>query len=97
MKLEEAFLCVECDCVYASGGEQEHCPACGCSVSLSLSRVMNRRHDEVLPYALPTPLMVLVSGEPQADTVKLVTASMITRKDEVTFIDLTGGRDDSRS
>jgi hypothetical protein len=87
-KLGQAFLCAECECVYSADGKSNNCPNCGSSVGLNLARVLNREQEDVLPFALPTPLKVRVQNPklPEQSYEVLVKSSMVTREDDVTYI-----------
>jgi hypothetical protein len=39
MKLQEAVLCIDCECLYSHAN---HCPQCGSQVSYPLGRALNR-------------------------------------------------------
>lgn len=39
MKLQEAVLCIDCECLYSHAN---HCPQCGSEVSYPLGRALNR-------------------------------------------------------
>lgn len=39
MKLQEAVLCIDCECLYSHAN---HCPQCGSQVSYPLGRALDR-------------------------------------------------------
>ena len=39
MKLQEAVLCIDCECLYS---HSNHCPQCGIQVSFPLGRALDR-------------------------------------------------------
>ncbi|KAB2969255.1 MAG: hypothetical protein F9K18_01595 [Thermoanaerobaculia bacterium] len=64
MKLEEALLCVECECVYSCSSQ---CPQCGSRVAYPISRALNRLAASAGVLAIrPPPREALAGPRPAA-------------------------------